>query len=92
MAFHLRAFLHHLAEEIEKDVPDVLGLLKTAGVPVPARVGSAVEVGAGLVGQLTDDGTHVLVTPPAPSSPPAATEAAPSNVITTPGDPFAVHG
>jgi hypothetical protein len=88
MSFQLRSFLHHLADEIERDAGAVIGLLRDVGVKVPDAVGREVEVGAGLVGNLTDDGTHVLVTPPAPSAP--AAEPAP-NVTQAEGDPFAVH-
>jgi len=86
--FQLKAFLHHLADEIERDAPAVIGLLRDVGIKVPQAVGTEVEVGAGLVGNLTADGQHVLVAPPAPAEPAAEDK---PGVTQTPGDPFAVH-
>ncbi len=78
--FQLKAFLHHLADEIERDSGAVIGLLRDVGVKVPDAVSRDVQLGAGVVDSLTADGEHVLVAP-APPPPAAAPPAAAGEAV-----------
>lgn len=78
MPFQLKAFLNHLADEIEKDAPAVLSLLRTVGLAIPGAVGEGIELGAGILGEVT------APTPPATAAaaqPSVVTAAATSSLV-----------